>query len=34
MSLVHVAQEKNSRNAVGAYKIINNEIKIKKPKRK
>ena len=26
MSLVHVAQEKNSRNAVGAYKIINNEI--------
>ena len=30
MSLVHVAQEKNSKNAVGSYKIINNEIKIKK----
>ena len=34
MILVHVALEKNSKNAAGAYKIINNEIKIKKPKRK
>ena len=34
MSLVPVAQEKNLKNVVEAYKIIINETKIKKPKRK